>query len=83
MFHYIEHGILIYDFVYEIDMYMFQVLPLFPWSLIYPRLNTVMYFGHRFPLISHIRGHLLSCKMALLHPSIDIQYVETQKEKLD
>ena len=33
VFHYIEHGILGYDFVYDIDIYMFQVLPLLPWTL--------------------------------------------------
>ena len=30
-----------------------------------------------------IDSHMLSCKMALLHPSTNIQYVETQKDKLD
>ena len=43
----------------------------------------IMYFGHRFPLTSHIRGHLLSTKMALLHPSTDIPHVGTQKDNLD
>ena len=50
--------------------------------LSYPILNTVMYFGHHFPMTSHIRGHLLSCKMTLLRPSADIHYVDTQKDKL-
>ena len=46
-------------------------------------LTIIMYFGHHFPLTSHIRGHLLSSKMALLHPSTDIPHVGTQKENLD
>ena len=29
----------------------------------------IMYFSHHFPLTSHIRGHMLSTQMALLHPS--------------
>ena len=31
MFHYIEHTILRYDFVYDIIMYLFQVLSLLHW----------------------------------------------------
>ena len=42
-----------------------------------------MYFIHCFPLTSHIRGDLLSCKMELLHLSTYIQYVWTKKDKLD
>ena len=41
-----------------------------------------MYFGHRFPLTSHIRGHLLSTQMALLCPSADIPYIGAQKDIL-
>ena len=83
MFEYIEHGILRYDFVYDIDMYLFQVLPLLPWTSEFSKIMIIMYFGHRFPLTSHIRGHLLSAKMALLRPSADIPYVGTQKDNLD
>src|SRR5713226_6541939 len=36
-----------------------------------PKIMIIMYFGHRFPLTSHIRGHLLSTQMALFHPSAD------------
>ena len=59
MFQYIEHGILIYDIVYDIDIYLFQVLPLLPWTFEFSKIKIVMYFGHRFPLTSHIRGHML------------------------
>ena len=31
VFRYIEHSILRYDFVYDIIMYLFQVLPLLHW----------------------------------------------------
>ena len=31
VFQYIEHSILTYDFVYDIIMYLFQVLPLLHW----------------------------------------------------
>ena len=79
VFQYIEHGILRYDFVYDIDMYLFQVLPLLPWTSEFSKIKIVMYFGHLFPLTSHIRGHLLSSKMALLHLSADIHHVGTQK----
>ena len=44
------------------------------------KINIIMYFGHRFPLTSHIREHLLSTQMALLHPSADISYVGAQKD---
>ena len=83
MFQYIEHGILKYDFVYDIDMYLFQVLPLLPWTSEFSKINIVMYFSHCFPLTSHIRGHILSCKMALLRPSTDTQCVNTKKDKMD
>ena len=83
MFQYIEHGILRYDFVYGIDMYLFQVLLLLPWTSDFSKTKIVMYFSHRFPLTSHIRGHLLSAKMELLHPSIDIPHVGIQKDNLD
>ena len=82
MFHYIEHGILRYNFVYDIDMYLFQVLPLLHCTSEFSKIMIIMYFGHRFPLTSHIRVHLLSTKMALLRPSVDIPYVGTQKDKL-
>ena len=36
-----------------------------------PKIMIIVYFSHRFPLTSHIRGHLLSTQMALLHPSAD------------
>ena len=36
-----------------------------------PKIMIIMYFDHRFPLTSHIRGHLLSTQMALLHPNAD------------
>ena len=83
MFQYIEHGILIYDFVYDIDMYLFQVLPLLPWTFEFSKTNIVMHLGHRFPLTSYIMGHLLLAKMELLRPSADIHHVGTQKENLD
>ena len=81
MFQYIEHGILRYDFVYDIDMYLFQVLPLLLWTFEFSKINIVMYFGHRFPLTSHNRGHLLSAKTALLRLSADIPHVGIQKDK--
>ena len=83
VFHYIEYGILRYDFVYEFDMYLFQVLPLIPWTFEFSNIIIIMYFDHCFPLTSHIRGHLLSSKMALLHLSADIHHVGTQKDNLD
>ena len=46
-----------------------------------PKIKIIIYFGHRFPLTSHIRGHLLSAKMALLHLTADIPHVVTQKDK--
>ena len=82
MFQYIEHGILGYDFVYDIAMYLFHVLPLLHWTYEFSNIIIIMYFGHRFPLTSHIRGHLLSSKMALLCLSDDIPHVGTQKDKL-
>ena len=64
------------------DMYLFQVLPLLPWTYEFSKIMIIMYFSHRFPLTSHIRGHLLSTQMALLHPSANIPYVGTQKDIL-
>ena len=72
-----------YDFVYDIDMYLFQVLPLLPWTSEFSKIMIIMYFDHRFPLTSHIRGHMLLAKMALLRPSADIPHVGTQKDNLD
>ena len=63
-------------------MYLFQVLPLLPWNSEFSKIMIIMYFGHRLPMNSHIRGHLLSAKMALLHLSANIPHVGTQKEKL-
>ena len=80
MFQYIEHGVLKYDFVYDIDMYLSQVLSLLPWTSEFSKIKIIMYFGHCFPLNSHIRGHLLSTQMALLRPSAEISYVSTQKD---
>ena len=82
VFQYIKHGILRNDFVYDIDMYLFRVLPLLPWTSKFSKIMLIMYFGHHFPLTSHIRGHLLLSKMTLLHPSADIPLVGTQKNKL-
>ena len=79
---YIEHGILKYNFIYDIDMYLFQVLPLLPWTSEFSKINIIMYFGHCFPLSSHIRGHMLSTQMALLFLSVEIPYVSTQKDIL-
>ena len=42
-----------------------------------------MYFGHRFPLTLHIRGHLLSCKLELRYLSTGTQCVGTQNDKMD
>ena len=73
----------------NIILYMNLICICFRYLLCYlghfssPSLNTVMYFSHRFPLTSHIRGNLLSCKMALLRPSTDIQYVGIHNYKLD
>ena len=64
------------------DMNLFQVLPLLPWNSEFSKIMIIMYFGHRFPLTSHIRGNLLSAKMALLCPSANIPHVGTQKDKL-
>ena len=80
VFQYIEHGILRYNFVYDIIIYLFQVLPLLHWTSTFSKIMIIMYFGHRFPLTSHIRGHLLSTQMALLHLSVNISYVGTQKD---
>ena len=82
VFQYIEHSILIYDFVYDIVMYLYQVLPLLLWTSKFSKIMIIMYFSHCFPLTSHIRGHLLSTQMALLHPSANIPYVGTQKDIL-
>ena len=84
MFQYIEHNILRYDFVYDIIMYLFQVLPLLHWSSKFSKIKFIMYFNHCFPLTSHIKGHLLSTQMALLRPSTNISYVgvSTQKDIL-
>ena len=83
VFQYIEHGILRYDFVNDITMYLFQVLILLHWISEFSKIMIIIYFGHLFPLTSHIRGHLLSAKMALLHLSADIHHVGTQKDNLD
>ena len=82
VFQYIEHGILRYDFVYDIIMYLFQVLPLLHWTSEFSKIMIKLYFVHRFPLTSHIRGHLLSTQMALLRSGADIPYVGTQKDIL-
>ena len=82
VFQYIEHSILRYDFVYDIIMYLFQVLPLLHWTSEFSKNKIIMSFGHHFPLNSHIRGHLLSTQMALLCPNADIAYVGTQKDIL-
>ena len=82
VFQYIEHSILRYDFVYDTIMYLFQVLPLLHWTSEFSKIMIIMYFGHHFPLTSHIRGHLLSTQMALLRLSADIPYVGTQKNIL-
>ena len=82
VFQYIEHGIIWYEFVYDITMYLFRVLPLLHWTSEFSKITIIMYFGHHFLLTSHIRGHLLSTQIALLHPSSDILYVGTQKDKL-
>ena len=66
----------------DITMYLFQVLPLLHWTYEFSKMMITMYFGHRFPLTSHIRGHLLSTQMALLRLSADIPYVGTQKDIL-
>ena len=63
-------------------MYLFQVLPMLHWTSEFSKITIIMYFGHRFPLTSHIRGHMLSTQMALLHLSADIPYVGTQKDIL-
>ena len=82
VFQYIEYGILRYDFVYDITMYLFQVLPLLHWTFEFSKIMIIMYFGHRFPLTLHMREHLLSTQMALLCPSADILYVGKQKDIL-
>ena len=82
VFQYIEHSILGYEFVYDIIMYLFQVLPLLHWTSEFSKIMIIMCFGHRFHMTSHIRGHLLSTQMALLRPSVDIPYVGTQKDTL-
>ena len=82
VFQYIEHRILRYDFVYDIIMYLFQVLPLFHWTFEFSKIKIIMYFDHRFPLTSHIRGHLLSTQMKLLRPSADFTYVGMQKDTI-
>ena len=64
------------------DMYLFQVLPLLPWISEFSKIMIIIYFVHRFHLTSHIRGHMLSAKMALLHLSADIHHVATEKDKL-
>ena len=56
VFTYIEHGILRYGFAYDITMYLFQVLPLLHWTSEFSKIMIIMYFGHYFPLTSHIRG---------------------------
>ena len=71
VFLYIEHGIHGYDFVYDITMYLFQVLPLLLWTSELSKITIIMYFGHHFPLKSHIRGNLLSTQMVLLRLSDD------------
>ena len=68
-------------FVYDIDMYLFQVLPLLPWTSKFSKKIIIRYFDHHFPLTSHIRGNLLSAKMTLLRTSTDIPHVGRQKDK--
>ena len=82
VFQYIEHSILRYDFVYEIIMYLFKVLPLLHWTSEFSKINIIMYFGHCFPMTSPIRGRLLSTQMALLRSSADILYVGMEKDIL-
>ena len=45
-----------------------------------PKIKIIMYFGHHFPLTSHIRGHLLSTWMTPLHLNADIPHVGTQND---
>ena len=80
MFQYIEHSILRYEFVYDIIMYLFQVLPLLHWISEFSKDKDDNVFRPSLPLTSHIRGHLLSTQMALLRPSADTAFVGTQKE---
>ena len=80
VFQYIQHSILRYDFVYDIIMYLFQVLSLLHWNFEFSKIMIIMYFSHRFPLTSHIRGNLLSTQMELLRLSANIPYVGTQKD---
>ena len=80
VFQYIEHSSFRHDFVYDIIMYLFQVLPLLHWPSDLSKKIIIMYFSHCFPLNSHIRGNLLSTQMALLCPSADTSYVGAQKD---
>ena len=47
-----------------------------------PKIMIIIYFGHRLPLTSHIKGYLLSTQMELLRLSGKIPYVGTQKDIL-
>ena len=49
VFQYIEHGILKYDFVYDIIMYLFQVLPLLHWNSEFSKDNYYNVFRPSFP----------------------------------
>ena len=70
VFRFIEHAILGYDFVND-SYFLFHILLCdIDTDPLHGKI-FVMYFGHRFPLTSHIRGHLLYYEMSLLHPSND------------
>ena len=49
VFQYIEHSILIYDFVYDIIMYLFQVLPLLHWISEFSKDNDYNVFQPSLP----------------------------------
>ena len=48
-FQYIEHSILRYDFVYDIIMYLFQVLPLLHWTSEFSKDNDYNVFRPLLP----------------------------------
>ena len=49
VFQYIEHSILGYDFIYDIIMYLFQVLPLLHWTYEFSKDNDYNVFWPSFP----------------------------------
>ena len=73
MFQYIEHSILRYDFVYDIIMYLFQVLPLLHWISEFSKDRDYNVFRPSIILWPHTLGGI--CYQPKWHFSSECQHV--------